>query len=260
VTQEYALGQRLIGWSLAVLSNLLASDLADKRFYGIYRGIVVDTNDPENLNRIKMKVPQILGNAVTGWAWPIVGVPENKKAPYGSFSDSTTQDIAAVNTPQVITINTKEEAFRVSIVDGSKLTFANAGTYDIQFSAQLQRTNKGHDTADIWVKLNGSLPTQNVLRSNGSIAISGDANANPQIIAWNYVLTVKAGDYLEFWWRGTDTHIQLLAKPADAVVPATPSFTVTATLVGGFLPVPGDGCWVMFEGGDPNFPLWLGAF
>ena len=243
-----------------MLSNLLASDLADKRFYGIYRGIVVDTNDPENLNRIKMKVPQILGNAVTGWAWPIVGVPENKKAPYGSFSDSTTQDIAAVNTPQVITINTKEEAFRVSIVDGSKLTFANAGTYDIQFSAQLQRTNKGHDTADIWVKLNGSLPTQNVLRSNGSIAISGDANANPQIIAWNYVLTVKAGDYLEFWWRGTDTHIQLLAKPADAVVPATPSFTVTATLVGGFLPVPGDGCWVMFEGGDPNFPLWLGAF
>ena len=243
-----------------MLSNLLANDLADKRFYGIYRGIVVDTNDPENLNRIKMQIPQILGQAVTSWAWPIVGVPENKKAPYGSFSDSTTQDIAAVNTPQVITINTKEEAFRVSIVGGSKLTFDNAGTYDIQFSAQLQRTNKGNDTADVWVKLNGSLPAQNVLRSNGSIAISGDANANPQIIAWNYVLTVKAGDYLEFWWRGTDTHIQLLAKPADAVVPATPSFTVTATLVGGFLPVPGDGCWVMFEGGDPNFPLWLGAF
>jgi len=241
-------------------SDVYVGNSHDKRFYGIYRGVVVATDDPAKKGRIKLQVPQILGTATTGWAWPIVGVPENKKAPYGSFSDSTTQDIAAVNTPQVITINTEEEAFRVSVVDNSKLTFANAGTYDIQFSAQLQRTNKGNDTADVWLKLNGSLPAQNVLRSNGSISISGDANANPQIIAWNYVLTVKAGDYLEFWWRGTDTNIQLLAKSADAVVPATPSFTVTATLVGGFLPVPGDGCWVMFEGGDPNFPLWLGAF
>jgi hypothetical protein len=241
-------------------NDVQTGDPQDKRFFGIYRGVVVDNADPSKQNRIKMLVPQILGDAVTGWSWPVIGVPVHNKTPYGSFSDSTTQNIAAVNTPQVVTLNTTEEAFRVSIVDGSKITFAAAGTYDIQFSAQLQRTNKGHDTADIWVKLNGSLPAQNVLRSNGSISISGDANANPQIVAWNYVLTVKANDYLEFWWRGTDTHIQLLAQPADAVVPATPSFIVTATLVGGFLPIPGDGCWVMFEGGDPNFPLWLGAF
>ena len=232
----------------------------NKMYYGIYRGVVVDTADPDKLGRIKLKVPQILGNASTSWAFPIIGVPENKKAPYGSFSDSTTQNIAAANTPQAITINTIEEAFRVSIVDGSKLTFAAAGTYNIQFSAQLQRTNDGNDTADVWLKINGSLPAQNVLSSNGSISINGKANATPQIIAWNYVLTVKAGDYIEFWWRGTDPAIQLLAKDADSVVPATPSFAVTATLVGGFLPIPGDGCWVMFEGGDPNFPLWLGAF
>jgi hypothetical protein len=241
-------------------NDIYTGDPQDKRFFGIYRGVVTDTADPKGLGRVRLTVPQILGKAVTSWAWPIIGVPENKKAPYGSFSDSTTQNIAAVNTPQVVTINTIEEAFRVSVVDGSKITFANAGTYDIQFSAQLQRTNKGNDTADVWLKLNGSLPAQNVLRSNGSVSINGDANATPQIIAWNYVLTVEAGDYLQFWWRGTDTAIQLLAQPADSVVPATPSFAVTATLVGGFLPIPGDGCWVMFEGGDPNFPLWLGAF
>jgi hypothetical protein len=241
-------------------SDIFTGDVQDKRFFGIYRGIVTDINDPKNKGRIRMQIPQILGTASTGWAYPIVGVPENKKAPYGSFSDSTTQNILATNVPQVITVNTKEESFGVEIVDGSKLTFFKAGTYDIQFSAQLQRTNNGNDTADIWIKLNGSLPAQNVLRSNGSISINGAANATPQIIAWNYVLTVKAGDYLEFWWRGTDTHIQFLAQDADSVVPATPSFTVTATLVGGFLPIPGDGCWVMFEGGDPNYPLWLGAF
>jgi len=47
------------------------ADRSDKRFYGIYRGIVFDNNDPKNLNRIKMQVPQILGNAVTGWAWGV---------------------------------------------------------------------------------------------------------------------------------------------------------------------------------------------
>ena len=43
----------------------------DKRFYGVYRGVVVDTTDPENKSRIRMQVPQILGNAVTNWAWGI---------------------------------------------------------------------------------------------------------------------------------------------------------------------------------------------
>lgn len=52
-------------------TSLFINELSDKRFYGIYRGIVADINDPENLNRIKLKVPQILGSAVTGWCWGV---------------------------------------------------------------------------------------------------------------------------------------------------------------------------------------------
>jgi hypothetical protein len=52
-------------------SEIFTGDRTDKRFYGVYRGIVVDTNDPENANRLKVKVPQILGTAVTGWAWGV---------------------------------------------------------------------------------------------------------------------------------------------------------------------------------------------
>lgn len=41
------------------------------RFYGKYRGFVVDNADPEQLGRLKVKVPSILGNdVVTGWAVP----------------------------------------------------------------------------------------------------------------------------------------------------------------------------------------------
>ena len=42
----------------------------DKKFYGIYRGICLDVKDPISKSRIRVKVPQILGEQVTDWAWP----------------------------------------------------------------------------------------------------------------------------------------------------------------------------------------------
>jgi hypothetical protein len=41
------------------------------RFYGMYRGIVVANNDPQNRKRLKIKVPQILADQSTDWAWPV---------------------------------------------------------------------------------------------------------------------------------------------------------------------------------------------
>lgn len=45
----------------------------ERRFYGKYRGFVVDNADPENLGRLKLQVPSVLGDqVVTGWATPCV--------------------------------------------------------------------------------------------------------------------------------------------------------------------------------------------
>ncbi len=61
----------------------IVADLAEKiehRFYGKYRGIVVDNQDPLKLGRLKLKVPSVLGgDVVTGWATPC--------APYGGAAD-----------------------------------------------------------------------------------------------------------------------------------------------------------------------------
>lgn len=42
----------------------------DKRFYGTYRGTVASTQDPDKLRRVKLTVPQVLGEEQTEWAWP----------------------------------------------------------------------------------------------------------------------------------------------------------------------------------------------
>jgi hypothetical protein len=52
----------------------------ERRFYGKYRGFVVDNEDKANLGRLRLKVPNVLGNdVVTGWALPCV--------PYGGAAD-----------------------------------------------------------------------------------------------------------------------------------------------------------------------------
>ncbi|MFI5910937.1 phage baseplate assembly protein V [Dactylosporangium sp. NPDC051541] len=52
----------------------------ERRFFGKYRGIVVENEDPYRLGRLKVKVPSVLGrDVVTGWATPC--------APYGGAVD-----------------------------------------------------------------------------------------------------------------------------------------------------------------------------
>jgi hypothetical protein len=45
--------------------------LIDNNYYGVYRGVVTDTNDPKGKRRIRVQVPQISGQEVTDWAWAV---------------------------------------------------------------------------------------------------------------------------------------------------------------------------------------------
>ncbi len=52
-----------------IVANLVQK--VERRFYGKYRGFVVQSDDPEKLGRLKITVPSVLGKeVVTGWAWP----------------------------------------------------------------------------------------------------------------------------------------------------------------------------------------------
>ena len=48
---------------------MVIDEYGNRRFYGLYRGIVADNNDPINQGRLKLRVPQVLFDQVTDWAW-----------------------------------------------------------------------------------------------------------------------------------------------------------------------------------------------
>ncbi len=51
-----------------ILARLI--ERIEGRYYGKYRGRVTDNSDPDNLGRVKAKVPRLLEDKETGWALP----------------------------------------------------------------------------------------------------------------------------------------------------------------------------------------------
>ena len=72
--------------------------------------------------------------------------------PYGSFYDTTNQYAASITTAYPITLNTTSFSNTVTVASGSRITFAIAGYYNIQFSAQLANYDNAPQDIDIWFR------------------------------------------------------------------------------------------------------------
>jgi len=145
---------------------------------------------------------------------------------YGAFFSDQDQAAAAVNTPTAMTLNNTAEANGISIVSNSRITFAYPGTYDIQFSAQAHHRGGGGNglELDIWFRKNGT----NLADSATKLIIQKNDYLVP---AWDYLLTVNAGDYVELMYQVTNTDIVLEHAVADGVPVDTPSLIVNVMQV-----------------------------
>lgn len=144
---------------------------------------------------------------------------------YGSFYDTTTQSAAAINTPYAMTFNSTAESNQIAVTNNSRITFKNRGTYNIQFSAQLDQSAGASHNIFIWFRKNGT----DIADSASVVAVQG--STAEVVAAWNFVITVLGGDYIEIMWAVSNTAVQIIAAPATAFCPAIPSVIATAIAI-----------------------------
>lgn len=151
---------------------------------------------------------------------------------YGSFYSTQTQTVATDNQVSQITFNNTDLSNGVSIVDNYKITFANAGIYNLQFSAQMHKiVGSGQDaTINIWLKKNGILAANNVPNSDSRWEVDNDFRYVVGTV--NYFLDADAGDFYVLAWRPSIVQGEILYEPANSVHPAIPSVILTVNQVG----------------------------
>jgi hypothetical protein len=158
-------------------------------------------------------------------ALSLVPPPKQSRNPrYGSFYDTTSQTAAAINTAYAMTFNTSDLSYGVTRgTPTSRIYVDTPNVYNVQFSAQLDKTAGGVGLVWIWLRKNGV----NIPDSAGQIRVQGN---NAEVLAaWNYLVQLNAGDYVEIMWEVDDTSVIILAEAATAVHPSVPSVILTVT-------------------------------
>jgi hypothetical protein len=146
---------------------------------------------------------------------------------YGQFWSTLTQLNAGATSANPMTFDSSDTFNTgVSVANNSQIVIANPGVYNIQFSAQMAKTDSGLDTVSIWLSKNGV----NVLDSCGDIELDG--NEARLIAAWNYLVEVTVPNtYYEIYWSSADTAARVLAQGTriNPTRPAIPSVILTVT-------------------------------
>ena len=152
---------------------------------------------------------------------------------YGAFSDITNQTAAVINTGYPMLLGVTDLSNQVTVVSGSRVTIANTGIYNIQWSGQFRNPLSAEHDVTIWLRKNGV----DVPGSAGVVLVpkkhgSADGHVLP---SWNFLLDVVGGDYYEFVWSTDNTSVYLSFQPAGSPPPSTASVVLTVTQQSGIM-------------------------
>lgn len=149
---------------------------------------------------------------------------------YGAYSDTTTQSCPGIGVTTTMLLNSVDGQSGFTLVSNSRITSTYGGVYNTQFSVQLDKPSGATGHIWIWLRKNGSdLPY-----TNSVVAVQG-TNAET-VASWNFIVSLNAGDYVEYMWMVDDTAVELthtspitsVANPPVSVnIPGIPSVIIT---------------------------------
>jgi len=171
-------------------------------------------------------------STATGLKWGSNTTP-TPSGYYAMYQDGNTQTIAVINTGYPIKFRTMDLSNGVSVVSDSRITFANTGIYNLQFSVQLENSDTQEHDVTIWLRKNGS----DVAGSSGFVAVvAKHGGINGHVLpSWNYLLDVVAGEYYELVWSATSTSVTMPFYAAGSPPPSTASAIFTVTQQAGIM-------------------------
>ena len=149
--------------------------------------------------------------------------------PHGAFQSTVDQTAALANTAYAMTLNTTDYANGVSVASSSRITVADSGIWNLQWSGQFENPDSQDHDVRVWLKINGSV----VVGSTGFFAVPskhGSVNGHA-LVGWNYFLSLNASDYVELWWETDSTQVSIQAYPAAGNYPSTASLIATMSFV-----------------------------
>jgi hypothetical protein len=152
---------------------------------------------------------------------------------YAQYQDDISQPLVAVNVGQATKFRTMDYSNGVTVVSDTRITIANTGIYNLQFSFQYQNVdNQDHDVT-IWLRKNGV----DVPGSAGFVAVISSHGGVPGhcIPSWNYILDAIGGDYYELMWSATNLDVSLQFYPAGNPPPSAASAIFTVTQQAGIM-------------------------
>jgi hypothetical protein len=149
----------------------------------------------------------------------------------GQFSDYTNQTTADATASKAITFNTSDVSDGVSVVSNSRITYANAGTYSLEFDIQFENAAATRSDVYVWLAKNGTAVAGST--AVGSIpAIQTSVNGRTYL-SGTHLITAAAGDYYELIWGTSSTSVQLstFAAGTSPTRPTAASASVFTVLV-----------------------------
>ena len=159
---------------------------------------------------------------------------------YGSFYDTNaTQTAAAINTAYPVKVNTTDMNFGVSIQNDTssnptRISFAIAGIYNIQYSIQFTNADTQIHNVNIWLRKNNTTSAGDIANSNSLYAVvSSHGGINGQMIAAiNYFVRANAGDYYQLMWSTDSVQTYIQTVSGGTANPNSPGVILTACKVG----------------------------